>query len=160
MFSVIGYGHYQTIAGSISLQHWMSLGSSHITCSPFTAAKNRTYDVVLAFRPILSLHLLSELGQHHVQQDVHRDGPQPGHLSLSFLPLAQQRLWPGISIERSASPAQDLPIGHELPHHLHEGDQEGGEGHAGRHTSRVAGTLGSAPPHSVHSYQLLYCKYA
>lgn len=99
VFSDIGYGQYQTIAGSISLQHWMSLGSSHLACSPFTAAKNRTYDVVLAFRSILSLLLLSELGQHHVQQDVHRDGPQPGQLGLSFLLLAQQRPWPGTSTE-------------------------------------------------------------
>ena len=159
MFSVIGYGHYQTIAGSFSLQHWMSLGSSLLACSPFTAAKNRTYDVVLAFRSMLSLQLLSDLGQHPVQQDVHRDGPQPGQLGLSFLLLAQHRPLPGTSTERSASPVQDLPLSSELPHHLQEGDQEGGEGHAGRHTSRVACTLGSAPPHSVH-HQLLYCKYA
>ena len=130
----------------------MSLGSSHLACSPFTAAKNRTYDVVLAFRSILSLLLLSELGQHHVQQDVHRDGPQPGQLGLSFLLLTQHRPVPGTSTERSASPVQDLSLSSELPHHLQEGDQEGGEGHAGRHTSRVAGTLGSAPLHSVHRY--------
>ena len=42
--------------------------------------------MVLAFRSMLSLQLLSDLGQHPVQQDVHRDGPQPGQLQKTFLP--------------------------------------------------------------------------
>ena len=124
----------------------MSLGSSHVTCSPFTAAKNRTYDVVLAFRSMLSLKLLSDLGQHHEQQDVHRDGLQPGQLSLSFLLLAQQRPQPGTSTERTTSPAQDLPLGPEMSHHLHGGDQEGGEDSPVGIPHVLLGTLVSAPP--------------
>ena len=67
--------------------------------------------------------------------------------------LALHQPQPGTTTARTASP-QHLHLGPILPYHqLHGGDQEGEEGHTGRPTSRVSGTLASAR-HIVHQLML------